>query len=461
MQDRIVVTGMGIISAIGQTVEENYRALVSHQVGVGTLTLFDSIHKNKIKVGEVKSTTEELIKRLNLPEDNNYTRTALLGVYAAKQAVDQAGIQDINAVHTGLISSTSVGGMDFIEQYYQSFQTDPVVLKYVSSQEAGDSTEKIADYLGLQGYISTISTACSSAANALMMGCRMIKAGKLDRVIVGGTDALSKFTVNGFNTLMILSDTDNTPFDQNRKGLNLGEAAAYLVLEREDVALARNQAILGVVAGYGNANDAYHQTASSEDGEGAFLAMSEEPCKPFDANRKGVSLGEAAAAVYLSTTPIEEQSFEIIGEASIADANHISGPSRTGEGLFLSIQQALKEAQLSADQMDCICAHGTATAYNDEMESIAFDRLGLAQKPIHSQKGYFGHTLGAAGLLELVMLMQSMRHSELIISKGFEQLGVSRAVNITQTAQTQTLQFALKTASGFGGSNTAVILSKK
>lgn len=196
-------------------------------------------------------------------------------------------------------------------------------------------------------------------------------------------------------------------------------------------------------------------------GFNSFQAMSNEPCKPFDAHRKGVNLGEAAAAVYLSTTAIEGESFEIVGEASIADANHISGPSRTGEGLYLSIEQALEEAQLTADQIDCICAHGTATAYNDEMEAIAFDRMGLAQKPIHSQKGYFGHTLGAAGLLEVVMLMQSMRHNELIASKGFEELGVSRAVTISTSNEKKSLQTALKTASGFGGSNTALILSKK
>lgn len=196
-------------------------------------------------------------------------------------------------------------------------------------------------------------------------------------------------------------------------------------------------------------------------GFASFQAMSNQPCQPFDANRKGVSLGEAAAAVYLSTTAIEGESFEILGEASIADANHISGPSRTGEGLYLSIQQALHEAQLTANQLDCICAHGTATAYNDEMEAIAFDRMGLAQKPIHSQKGYFGHTLGASGLLEVVMLMQSMRQNQLIKSLGFEELGVSRPINVTTEMEHKDVQIALKTASGFGGSNTALILSKK
>lgn len=397
MQDRIVVTGMGIISAIGQTVEENYRALVSHQVGVGTLTLFDSIHKDHIKVGEVKSTTDELIKRLKLPEDNNYTRTALLGVYAAKQAVAQAGIQDINVVRTGLISSTSVGGMDFIEQYYQAFQTEPAVRKYVSSQEAGDSTEKIADYLGLQGYVSTISTACSSAANALMMGCRMIKAGKLDRVIVGGTDALSKFTVNGFNTLMILSDTDNTPFDQNRKGLNLGEAAAYLVLEREDVALARNQAILGVVAGYGNANDAYHQTASSEDGEGAFLAM----------------------------------------------------------------QKALAMAELTTQQIDYINAHGTATPNNDLSEGRAIQRIFGNETPVFSStKPFTGHTLAAAGAIEAVYSILSLQHDVVFANLNHSTPMEELTIVPQRETVYQPIQAVMSNSFGFGGNCSTIIFTK-
>ncbi|MDM1043674.1 beta-ketoacyl-[acyl-carrier-protein] synthase family protein [Myroides sp. 1354] len=397
MQDRIVVTGMGIISAIGQTVEENYRALVSHQVGVGTLTLFDSIHKDHIKVGEVKSTTDELIERLKLPEDNNYTRTALLGVYAAKQAVEQAGIQDINAVRTGLISSTSVGGMDFIEQYYQAFQTDPTVRKYVSSQEAGDSTEKIADYLGLQGYVSTISTACSSAANALMMGCRMIKAGKLDRVIVGGTDALSKFTVNGFNTLMILSDTDNTPFDQNRKGLNLGEAAAYLVLERETVAIERKQAILGVVAGYGNANDAYHQTASSEDGEGAFLAM----------------------------------------------------------------QKALTMAELTTQQIDYINAHGTATPNNDLSEGRAIQRIFGNEAPVFSStKPFTGHTLAAAGAIEAVYSILSLQHDVVFANLNHSTPMEELTIVPQRETVYQPIEAVMSNSFGFGGNCSTIIFTK-
>ncbi|APA91652.1 beta-ketoacyl synthase N-terminal-like domain-containing protein [Myroides sp. ZB35] len=197
-------------------------------------------------------------------------------------------------------------------------------------------------------------------------------------------------------------------------------------------------------------------------GFNSFQAMSDEPCRPFDINRKGVTLGEATAAIHLSSEHKEHTvAFEVIGEASIADANHISGPSRTGEGLYLSIQGALREAGITAEQVDLVSAHGTATNYNDEMESIAFDRCALATTPIHSLKGYFGHTLGAAGLLELVMVIESMLHNQLVVSRGYEVSGVSRVLNMITTKSTLPLNIALKTASGFGGSNTALLIAKR
>lgn len=195
-------------------------------------------------------------------------------------------------------------------------------------------------------------------------------------------------------------------------------------------------------------------------GFASFQAMSQEICKPFDKKRDGINLGEAVAAVYLSTIKKENLSFEILGEGSITDANHISGPSRTGEGLFQSIQSALREAQIQAEAIDQVSAHGTATLFNDEMESIAFQRAGLAHKPTHSLKAHFGHTLGAAGLLELIILMQSLQNNKTIVSRGFDELGVSEPLNITTTSKIQELHIGLKTASGFGGSNTALIIRK-
>ncbi|RRJ90599.1 beta-ketoacyl synthase [Paenimyroides tangerinum] len=194
-------------------------------------------------------------------------------------------------------------------------------------------------------------------------------------------------------------------------------------------------------------------------GFNSFQAMSDEPCKPYDASRKGVNLGEAAAVVFVDTKP-ENALVEIIGDANINDANHISGPSRTGEGLFLSIQSALKEANITTDKIDAISLHGTATLYNDEMEAIALNRLQMQQIPAQSMKGYFGHTLGTSGLLETVLLIESMQKNTLIVSKGFVNLGVSQPIQITTEIAKKDIKYALKTASGFGGCNSAIVLKK-
>ncbi|MFH6997963.1 beta-ketoacyl-[acyl-carrier-protein] synthase family protein [Flavobacterium sp. FlaQc-57] len=194
-------------------------------------------------------------------------------------------------------------------------------------------------------------------------------------------------------------------------------------------------------------------------GFNAFQAMSDLPCKPYSKNRTGVSLGEATAAVLVSVN-LATAKIKIIGDSSINDANHISGPSRTGEGLFRSIQNALKEAQINSDKIDYISAHGTATPFNDEMEAIALNRLDLQNAPINSLKGFYGHTLGASGLLETIIAIESVNQNILFESKGFDEIGVSETVNVIEKNKEATIEYFLKTASGFGGCNTAVVFEK-
>jgi len=194
-------------------------------------------------------------------------------------------------------------------------------------------------------------------------------------------------------------------------------------------------------------------------GFNAFQAMSELPCKPYSKNRTGVSLGEATAAVLVSAN-LATAKIKVIGDSSINDANHISGPSRTGEGLFRSIQNALKEAQIEANKLDYISAHGTATPYNDEMEAIALNRLDLQNVPVNSLKGFYGHTLGASGLLETVIAIESANQNKLFESKGFDEIGVSEAINVIEKNEERNIEYFLKTASGFGGCNTAVVFEK-
>ncbi|MCD6544102.1 MAG: beta-ketoacyl synthase [Flavobacteriaceae bacterium] len=193
----------------------------------------------------------------------------------------------------------------------------------------------------------------------------------------------------------------------------------------------------------------------------SFQAISDQPCKPFSKNRSGITIGEAIASIIVSSDKNRsKRAVQILGSGSCNDANHISGPSRTGEGLYLSVKSALEEAQISVKEIDYISAHGTATNFNDEMESIAFSRLNMLDIPLNSLKGFYGHTLGASGLLETIIGIESLHENMLIASKGFDEIGVTHPVNIIKENKEKDLHIFLKTASGFGGSNTAVIFRK-
>ena len=197
-------------------------------------------------------------------------------------------------------------------------------------------------------------------------------------------------------------------------------------------------------------------------GFNAFQALSQEPCRPFCKTRSGINIGEVGVSALITSDRkhLADESVAILGEASCNDANHISGPSRTGEGLYRSIRAALDQSGLVAADIDYISAHGTATPFNDEMEAIAFNRAELQSVPLNSLKGYFGHTLGASGLLETIVGMHSLHQNTLFASKGFQELGISQPLAIIQSTTSKKLDTFLKTASGFGGCNTAVVFQK-
>ena len=197
-------------------------------------------------------------------------------------------------------------------------------------------------------------------------------------------------------------------------------------------------------------------------GFNAFQALSSEPCRPYCKTRSGINIGEVATSILVTkdTSKLAKESVVILGESSCNDANHISGPSRTGEGLHRSIETAKKQANITSKEIDYISAHGTATQFNDEMEAIAFNRSELQGTPINSLKGYFGHTLGASGLLETIIGMYSLNQNTLYSSLGFQELGVSMPLNVITKPRKQEIKTFLKTASGFGGCNTAAIFQK-
>lgn len=271
MVDRVFVTGMGIISAIGNGTVQTLESFIHLKSGIGKLTLFSSLHGD-IPVAEVKLGNEQLALMAGIDLSvSPCTRNTLLATIAAEQATRNSGWKHAGEKNTGAVFATTVGGMDYNEQYYQSLLAGDEYKHLIELFDSGDCAEKVCARLGIHHHITTISTACSSSANAILVGARLIRNKKLQRVLAGGSDALTKFTINGFNALEILSPDGCHPFDRNRNGLTIGEGAAFLVLESE--ACADPEKIIAEVKGYANMNEAYHATASSADGTGAILAM--------------------------------------------------------------------------------------------------------------------------------------------------------------------------------------------
>ncbi|MDT0677335.1 beta-ketoacyl-[acyl-carrier-protein] synthase family protein [Autumnicola musiva] len=393
MDAGVAVTGIGIISSIGRDVGGNYQNLINGNCGISKPEILETLHKG-IPVGEIKISNTQLYEMLSLPHNNSYTRAALLAVLAIKEALSGAGLNP-NEHEIGLISGTSVGGIDMTEKFFNEYGENSENLRYIQAQHPGFTTGQIADYFVIKNFVTTISTACSSGANAIMLGARMIKSGRLKRVIVGGSDCLSKFTLNGFNSLKILSSEVCRPFDNRRNGLNLGEGAAYLILEADDI--LAEKPVLGRVSGYGNANDAFHQTASSETGEGAFLAM----------------------------------------------------------------KKALEVAGLSPEAISYINAHGTATINNDLSESRALKRIFKDNIPdFSSTKAFTGHTLAAAGALEAVYSLLSLQNNMMFKNANFEHSMEETALVPVQKTSEKELQHVLSNSFGFGGNCTSLIFSR-
>jgi len=385
-----------MISAIGNNVSESFLSLSQSKTGIGKINHLTTRFKDEFLAGEVKLSNQDLA---DLVKENNpdLNRNTFLAMLAAKEAVINSGIDTTDGLRTGVISSTTVAGMSQTELYYKEMFEKDDHLFVLDAHDCGNSTERIADYLGNVDYVTTISTACSSAANAIMLGSRMIKHGQLDRVVVGGVDALSKFTFNGFNTLMILDREWCKPFDENRKGLNLGEGAAFVVLEGENALNLRKGKALAEVIGYANANDAYHQTASSPEGYGATLA----------------------------------------------------------------IQQALAMSGLTPSQIDYINMHGTGTPNNDLAESFATKAVFGNQVPkFSSTKAFTGHTLAAAASIEAVISVLSLQNSMIFPNLNFT-TAITETGLVPETTLVNTpLNTILSNSFGFGGNCSSLIFKK-
>lgn len=393
---KVYITGYGIVSSLGIGVEDNLRALKHQEAGIRLPKLLSTRHN--LPVGEVALGNEGFYSLLNLKTTRAISRTSLLALTAVKEAINMAGLEDKHLKTMQLINGTSVGGMDISEKGYADVVNGKKVNYDHSFQghHCGYSTAQIADYFGIRGSLQTISTACSTSANSIMNAGRFIKAGMANLVIAGGADALSLFTLNGFNALKILDNRPCKPFDIGRKGLNLGEGAAYLVLESQQSADDRKVDPVAELTGYGNANDAYHQTASSPEGGGAALAM----------------------------------------------------------------QKAIGVLGKSPTYIDYINTHGTGTENNDLSESKAIKKMFKNHIPAYSStKSYTGHTLAAAGAIEAVFSLLSLKQ-QLV----FPNLNLSEPMDIlpapVRTAMSIKINSVLSNSFGFGGNCTSLIFGK-
>lgn len=324
------------------------------------------------------------INFVDADDKNCYTKFEQLLITSVKGALQQCDV-DPGDKKTLLIVSTTKGNISLLEtEAYDRSLKKRIALS--------TSAKLIADYFHFMNRPLVVSNACISGLLGIITGMRLIRSGKYENVVVTGADVISKFVLSGFKS---------------------------------------------------------------------FQALSSNICRPFDKNRDGINLGEAAATMILSPGKKSNGDIKVISGSVSNDANHISGPSRTGNELFQCISIAMHEARLSENDIDFISAHGTATLYNDEMEAKAIAMARLEAVPVNSLKGYYGHTLGAAGLIESLVSVQSLKQNTVLPSKGFEKTGVSKPVNVAKEIIQKPLRNFLKTASGFGGCNAALIFGKQ
>ena len=398
MVKNVVITGEGIVSAIGNDKKAVLQSLKDNKTGIGRMKYLHSVH-DELPVGEVKMSNDEMKSILGFSDDAIISRTVLMGILAVRQALSDGNvhstIQKNKGLRVVLISGTTVGGMDLTEKFYQEMLNDNSHLDCLASHDPGSSTKAIADYFDLFSDYTTISTACSSAANALILGANMIKDGEADIVVAGGSEALSVFHLNGFNSLMILDKFQCRPFDADRAGLNLGEGAAYVILESEEFARHNSIPIHAYLIGYGNACDAFHQTASSENGDGAYYAM----------------------------------------------------------------KDAIEMAHISPSDIQYVNAHGTGTPNNDITESKALQRIFTESVPlISSTKSFTGHTTSASGAIESVICLLALYNQFVPANLGWEKPIIDGIVP-TLGEKNYPINTILCNSFGFGGNDSALLIS--
>jgi 3-oxoacyl-(acyl-carrier-protein) synthase len=392
---RIAVTGMGLTSAIGKGTDLNRQALIQGKCGIGVLEGFTTRYAGLLPCAEIKESNEALQARLSAFEPG-VTRTMLLALDAFQQAVSDAGLNDFTDPGIALVNATTVGGMCLTDELYKDSHASAAGSEYLSSYDLGSVAVYLQQRYGIKGIINTFNTACSSSANALMYGARLLQHGRADKVIAGGVDSLAKFTLNGFNALRILAPELCRPFDKDRQGLNLGEGAAFLVLEREKDVKPGTK-IYAFLSGAGNAADAYHPSSLSDDGEGPLRSMQQA----------------------LTAAGLQPADISYVNAHGTATENNDEVEARAMIRLF-----------------------------------------GEYVPPFSSTKGSTGHTLGAAGAVEAVYSVLSLAHQEIYPGLRFETPIPASDLKPVTAYRKAEVSHVMSNSFGFGGNCSTLIFSK-
>ena len=374
---KVYIQSDSMTTSLGLTSEENFSNLLKNTTGVKMHHVGGVYQDLPLSLIDIELFNKKASARIS--NFQSYSFFEQLMLWSAIDALAETAIEVSNE-RTIFVISTTKGNVE--------------LLKTAEGRSGNEyklwhSAKRITEYFSNPNEAIVVSNACVSGVMAVNTAAQLLEAGTYDHAVVIGADVVSDFVIAGFMS---------------------------------------------------------------------FMALSSKPCKPFDDQRDGLSLGEAAGCLILSTK--QKSDIAIIGGANANDANHISGPSRTAEGLFLAMQNAMKEANIIAEEIDFASAHGTATMYNDEMESIALNRCGLKQTPVNSFKGYWGHTLGASGIIEIIASVKSMQQNQLVKSLGFEKKENGEPINIIAENTSKKINTVIKTAAGFGGANSAIILQK-
>lgn len=392
---KIVVTGIGIISALGTGLKENLKSLQQSKCGISYLD--SNSYISKFPFGKIHITNETLINQCTGYTERSTTRNDALSKVAFQMAVEDGNLtqSDIQSKRTAFISASTVGGMDKHVDMYEDVKVNTVNSQYSASYSPSSHLQKIVKHYKMKGPTSVINTACSSSANAIMLGSKLLQQNKVDIAIVGGVDCLSDFTIRGFDALGILTTELCTPFDTNRLGLNLGEAAAYLILRRDTKETIGHK--YGIVSGWANTNDSYHNSALKED----------------------------------------------------------------GSGIINCISQAISNAKLKTKDIAYINAHGTGTENNDLAELTAISKLFPKDIKLSSTKSYTGHTLAAAGAIETVFSLLGLLNQEVYPNLNIKSpFIINNRYQAVRKTESLSFKHTLSNSFGFNGNCTSLIISK-